>query len=132
MNRRERRAARARGANPTGKDLATDEEYIHVIESIANTYIAGVALYPDEIPRFAFPPKSIFVIGDLAPVIPRIARNDAARAFLNGLVEGARRTGDPKSFPTVFMVRIALEHAGAPIEEVSCAEWGIAIGGRGN
>lgn len=110
------------------------EHYVNVIESIAKTYIAGQAIYPpgEERPRFAFGPREIMVIADLEHMVDRIAKNHGARVFLESLVLGAKRSGDPKAMPTVFMTRVALERAGAQIEYVSAAEFGIAVGGRGN
>jgi hypothetical protein len=132
VNRHERRrqAAFERGAK---LGLAGDPEYIRVIEALAYAYREAVERYPDrEPPRFAFPPKEIMVIGDLEPMIPRVARNESARHFLGGIIQGARASGDPKAFPTVFMLRVALEAVGAAIEVVSVADFGIAVGGRDN
>jgi hypothetical protein len=106
------------------------EEYVRVVAAVEHTYLAGLPHLPpgEEPPRFAFGPKEIMVISELEPMIGRIAKNEAARIFLESIVHAARRTGDPKAMPTVFMTRCALEHAGAPIEYVSAAEFGISAG----
>jgi hypothetical protein len=130
MNRHERRRAKA---TRIAENLADNPKYIAVIEGIAYAYRETLARFPDrEIPRFAFPPKDIMVICDLEPMIDRVARNEAALWFLRGIVDGARKTGDPLAFPTVFMLRVALESVGASIEFVSAGEFGIALGGFGN
>jgi len=104
--------------------------YVDVIGAIADTFRASLAIYPSgqDPPRFAFGPREIMVAANLEQWIDRIAKNDGARIFLESLVLGAKRSGDPKNMPTVFMTRAGLELAGAQIEHVSAAEFGLTEG----
>jgi len=133
VNRHERRRLIALGERlrETGE---LPEHYVKVIDAIAHTYRAGLKRYPpgEELPRFRFGPREIMVIGSLAYQIDRIAVNRGARIFLEGVVSGALRSGDSKNMPTVFMTEAALSLAGATIERVSAAEFGLTVGGANN
>ena len=131
MNRHERRKAFAQGV----KAVQTGEfppEYLRVIKAIIYAFLQYRRQLPDrEPPRFALPPKGIIVIVSLdePSIIPRIARNETARQFLAGIVEGAVAERDSKAMPTLFMLSVALETVGAEIERVSLADLGLSVGG---
>jgi hypothetical protein len=108
-------------------------EYLLVIEAIRHAYCAYREAYPDrEPPRFALPPREFMVIVSLEIIAPRVARNDTAACFLEGLIQGAKESGDSKNMPTLFMLGVALDSVGAEIERVSLAELGLSPTGRDN
>lgn len=133
MNRHERRKMFALGMR-AAKTGEFPEHYIRVIRTIAQTYIRGLSVYPAgaELPRFRLGPKEIMVIASIEAFVDRLAANKGARVFLESIVESAQKMGDPKAMPTVFMLRCGLEMAGANIEYVSAADWGLTVGGKDN
>jgi hypothetical protein len=135
MNRHERRRTFAAGVR-AAKAGKVPAEYEQVIAAIVRTYRAGVHSAPtDEKPRFAMPPAGVIVAVSLDHLrLERIAKNDPAFYFLTGIIDGAKRTGDMRKMPTLFMLNIALLELGDAviIEELSLAELGFARGERSN
>lgn len=75
-------------------------------------------------PEFAMPPRELALIASLADVGKQLARNDAARELLSQILkECDRRKLD--DYPTVMMLRTALEHYGIPITWVAFEELGL-------
>lgn len=75
---------------------------------------------------FAFPPREIGLIASVADVGEKLARNDAARALVRTLIEETkrRRLAD---YPTVMMLRAALDFHGIPVLELPLDELGLGL-----
>lgn len=107
MNRRERRAMRARKEPP---DLPPG--YAEQVEHMAKTINRWLDKHPGAAPVFRMPPREAMVIVELPVMIDRIAVNDDARAIAVLLVESYSWS----KCPSLFMLRIALMHTPCKVE----------------
>lgn len=94
--------------------------YIARIKSMAEALRAAREAGQDL--RFVMPPQKFMLIGDLADVGERFARSEDARRLLQTFIAEA----PPGEAPTVFMLQLALEHAGIACETVDLAALGVA------
>jgi hypothetical protein len=122
VNRRERRAAIARG-----QDFDPPEGYVRMVKLMAMALRAWRARYPDQHPHFALPDRTVHAAASLDYLIDGVARNETARVLANGFCELALEVGGEP--PTLFQLRAALEIAGiewqvVPVEELG-GEWKV-------
>jgi hypothetical protein len=90
-----------------------------------------VEKHRDRPPLFAFPPKDIGLIGSLADIGYRLARNESARQLVGVLIDMRAELG-LHDYPTAMMLRAALAEVGVETEIVGLAELGLTpIGGGG-
>ena len=112
MNRRERRAARARGGGWGGGADDMPPGYIRQIERMGELIKGWLRANPGARPIFRMPPREAWVVVELGAMADRVAGNDAARAMLTLLLESF----PPEKEPSLFMLRVAL--AGYPLVEL--------------
>lgn len=77
-------------------------------------------------PRFRFPPRKVALFASIADVGKRLAQNAAALELIAEL-EAETHRRKLADFPTVMMLRAALEVNGVPIRFVPLAELGLAF-----
>ena len=119
MNRRERRAAIARGQcfePPAG--------YVRTVACMATELRSWIDLYPEDIPRFALPDRKFLAAACIDQVMDRIARNDSARILAARFCEIGIEVGGPGAQPTLTMLSTALDLVDVPWEVVALKELG--------
>lgn len=129
MNRRERRAAAARG-----QDFAPPETYVRTCGRMAIELRSWLDLYPDDIPRFALPDRKILAAAAIDQVMDRIVRNDAARVIAERFCEIGIEVGGPGAQPTLTMLCAVLDAVGVRWEVVplnDLGEWKVLSRGDG-
>lgn len=105
-----------------GSSMKPPAAYVAQIERMARDLCEAHA--EGQAVLFAMPPKEIMVIGELAQVGERFARSEDARRLVQKFIRDAP---DSQS-PTVFMLGLALDHAGIPCDIVSLGQLGLSHG----
>lgn len=95
-----------------GKSLP--EPYLEAADRLERLLYAADS---DDLPRFALPPLGTLFSAGLHQVGHKLARNDAAHAFIDAACEGTEENG-----PTVMMLSVLLEMFGIGVVRVPLDE----------
>lgn len=125
MNRRQRRAARARG------DDDPPAAMVEIVRRMA-TRLLALQRSGGEPPLFALPPRDVMAIAPLDMVIDRVGLNASARELALDFCRIGCEVKGPRGQPTINMLRAALDLVDFPREERPLEHFGsFAVVQRG-
>jgi hypothetical protein len=121
MNRRERRAAVARG------EREVPESYVRTIQRMIDALRAALKLNPGNPPRFALPPRDVILAATVDQVEHIVARDPLARELCQIFCAIGVEISGPGGQPSVTMLAVALDAVGLKAEQAAIEEFGRVV-----